>query len=98
MSRASIARAKVIDHRDPGRIRYERSEARRDTRAGHYERKLETKAGEVKLRIPMHLDQSFLDRTLTPTVSLNDGRLECLRPKRCAVHSRSASAIHAGLS
>ena len=32
--------------------RYERSEARRDTRAGHYERKLQTKAGEVSLRIP----------------------------------------------
>ena len=32
--------------------RYERSEARRDTRAGHYERKLQTKAGEVKLRYP----------------------------------------------
>ena len=32
--------------------RYERSEARRDTRAGHYERKLQTKAGEVRLRIP----------------------------------------------
>ena len=27
--------------------RYERTEARRDTRAGHYERNLETKAGEV---------------------------------------------------
>src|SRR5271169_6747795 len=27
--------------------RYERSEARRDTRAGHYERRLHTKAGEV---------------------------------------------------
>jgi transposase-like protein len=32
--------------------RYERSADRRDTRAGHYERKLETKAGEVKLRVP----------------------------------------------
>src|ERR1700750_1351425 len=32
--------------------RYERTEVRRDTRAGHYERKLQTKAGEVKLRIP----------------------------------------------
>src|SRR5271169_6742862 len=30
--------------------RYERSQARRDTRAGHYERKLHTKAGEVRLR------------------------------------------------
>jgi putative transposase len=29
--------------------RYERTEARRDSRAGHYERKLQTKAGEVKL-------------------------------------------------
>ena len=32
--------------------RYERSEARRDTRAGHYERQLQTKAGTVKRRIP----------------------------------------------
>src|SRR5262249_48821849 len=32
--------------------RYERSEARRDTRAGHYERKLQTKAGEVRLKVP----------------------------------------------
>jgi hypothetical protein len=32
--------------------RYERSPDRADTRAGHYERKLETKAGEVRLRIP----------------------------------------------
>jgi putative transposase len=32
--------------------RYERSEARRDTRAGHYERGLQTKAGEVRLRVP----------------------------------------------
>jgi transposase-like protein len=32
--------------------RYERSADRVDGRAGHYERKLETKAGEVKLRIP----------------------------------------------
>jgi transposase-like protein len=32
--------------------RYERSPERVDGRAGHYERKLETKAGEVKLRIP----------------------------------------------
>ncbi len=32
--------------------RYERTEARRDTRAGHYERQLETKAGEVTLKVP----------------------------------------------
>ena len=39
--------------------RYERSEARRDTRAGHYQRKLQTKAGEVKLRIPKLRAQTF---------------------------------------
>jgi len=32
--------------------RYERSEERQDTRAGHYTRKLVTKAGEVQLRVP----------------------------------------------
>ena len=32
--------------------RYERSADRVDTRAGHYERKLETKAGTVTLKIP----------------------------------------------
>jgi putative transposase len=32
--------------------RYERSEARKDTRAGHYQRKLHTKAGEVTLNVP----------------------------------------------
>src|SRR5512138_3052802 len=32
--------------------RYERSPERVDTRAGHYERKLETKAGVVRLKVP----------------------------------------------
>lgn len=32
--------------------RYERCENRADTRAGHYSRKLVTKAGEVSLKIP----------------------------------------------
>lgn len=35
-----------------GAQRYERSADRVDTRAGHYERKLETKAGEVTLKVP----------------------------------------------
>ena len=39
--------------------RYERTEARRDTRAGHYERNLETKAGEVTLRMPKLRQQTF---------------------------------------
>jgi putative transposase len=35
-----------------GARRYERSVERLDTRAGHYERKLQTKAGEVTLKVP----------------------------------------------
>src|SRR5260221_8558442 len=39
--------------------RYERSAARRDSRAGHYERGLQTKAGEVGLRVPKLRQQTF---------------------------------------
>ena len=35
-----------------GAKRYERTEARRDTRAGSYERQLHTRAGEVTLKVP----------------------------------------------
>jgi putative transposase len=35
-----------------GAERYERTEARKDTRAGAYERHLQTKAGEVTLKVP----------------------------------------------
>src|SRR6266511_6326523 len=37
--------------------RYERSS--RDSRAGHYERGLQTKAGEVRLRVPKLRQQTF---------------------------------------
>ncbi|MEJ2653350.1 MAG: IS256 family transposase [Gammaproteobacteria bacterium] len=39
--------------------RYERTEARRDTRAGRYERKLHTRAGEVTLKMPKLRQQTF---------------------------------------
>lgn len=39
--------------------RYERSDERRDTRAGHYDRKLHTKAGEVNLKVPKLRRQTF---------------------------------------
>jgi len=39
--------------------RYERTDARRDTRAGHYERGLHTKAGEVTLKVPKLRRQTF---------------------------------------
>ncbi len=32
--------------------KYQRNEARTDTRAGHYQRKLQTGAGEVTLKVP----------------------------------------------
>lgn len=32
--------------------RYERSEERKDTRAGHYKRKLDTQAGQIQLKVP----------------------------------------------
>jgi len=35
-----------------GAARYERTNDRKDTRAGHYERKLETRAGRVELKVP----------------------------------------------
>jgi putative transposase len=39
--------------------RYERSPERIDTRAGHYTRKLQTKAGEVELKMPKLRRQTF---------------------------------------
>ena len=42
-----------------GAGRYERSQARQDTRAGSYERTLQTSAGEVNLKIPKLRRQTF---------------------------------------
>lgn len=39
--------------------KYQRSEARTDTRAGYYQRKLQTKAGEVNLNMPKLRRQTF---------------------------------------
>jgi transposase-like protein len=39
--------------------RYERTEARQDTRAGSYQRKLHTRAGEVTLKVPKLRRQTF---------------------------------------
>ena len=42
-----------------GAGRYERTQTRRDTRAGSYERKLHTTAGSVKLKVPKLRKQTF---------------------------------------
>ena len=39
--------------------KYQRNEARTDTRAGHYQRKLQTGAGEVTLKVPKLRQQTF---------------------------------------
>ena len=39
--------------------RYERTSDRQDTRAGHYDRKLLTKAGEVNLKVPKLRNLTF---------------------------------------
>src|SRR6188768_4126349 len=42
-----------------GAGRYERNEARQDTRAGSYDRTLQTSAGEVNLKVPKLRRQTF---------------------------------------
>ena len=61
-----------------GAARYERSEARRDTWAGSYDRALQTKAGEVTLKVPKL-------RRQTPAFAasdLRDGDHRALPPAR----------------
>jgi putative transposase len=40
--------------------RYERTEARRDQRSGSYDRKLQTKAGEVRLKVPRTFETALI--------------------------------------
>src|SRR5262249_11181883 len=60
--------------------RYERSAARRDTRAGHYERKLQSKAGEVRLKVPKLRAQTFetaiIERYRRRERSVGEARIE----------------------
>jgi len=39
--------------------KYQRNSARKDTRAGHYQRKLQTRTGEVTLKVPKLRQQTF---------------------------------------
>ena len=59
-----------------GAGRYERSQARQDTRAGSYERTLQTSAGEVNLKVPKLAAPDLRDcdhRTLPPARELGRG-------------------------
>ncbi len=63
-----------------GASRYEHSLDRVDTRAGHYERKLHTKAGEVKLRVPklrtVPFETQIIERYRRRQSSVEEGLIE----------------------
>lgn len=63
--------------------RYERTDKRIDTRAGHYERSLETKAGKVKLKVPklrtIPFESAIIDRYKRRECSVEEALIEmCL--------------------
>jgi putative transposase len=63
-----------------GAKRYERSVERLDTRAGHYERKLQTKAGEVALKVPrlrsMPFETQIIERYRRRESSIEEAMIE----------------------
>ncbi len=63
-----------------GAGRYERSPERMDTRAGHYERKLETKAGVVTLKVPklrsLPFETAIIDRYRRRESSVEEALVE----------------------
>lgn len=70
-----------------GADRYERSEARKDYRSGHYERKLQTKAGEVTLKVPK-----------LRTQTLDTAIIERYRRRECSVEEALMEMYLAGVS
>ena len=67
-----------------GAGRYERSEARQDTRAGSYERTLQTRAGDVNIKIPKLRRQTFetaiIERYRQRESSVEEGPVEMYLP------------------
>jgi transposase-like protein len=63
-----------------GAKRYQRSQQRLDTRAGHYERNLETKAGKVKLKVPklrtIPFESAIIDRYRRRECSVEEALME----------------------
>ena len=63
-----------------GAKRYEPSVERLDTRAGHYERSLETKAGKVKLKVPklrtIPFESAIIDRYRRRECSVEEALME----------------------
>ena len=63
-----------------GAGKYERTDTRRDTRAGHYERRLETKAGRVELKVPklrtLTFETAIIDRYRRRESSVEEALVE----------------------
>ena len=63
-----------------GAKRYQRSEDRSDTRAGHYTRKLQTQAGEVQLKVPrlrqMRFETEIIERYRRRESSVEEALME----------------------
>jgi len=70
-----------------GAERYERGEGRRDHRSGHYERKLQTRAGEVTLKMPRLRRQAF-----------ETAIIERYRRRECSVEEALVEMYLAGVS
>jgi putative transposase len=60
--------------------RYQRTDARKDTREGYYERGLETKAGKVKLRVPklrkLRFETAIIERYRRRESSIEEALIE----------------------
>lgn len=72
-----------------GAKRYEHKPERVDTRAGHYERQLHTKAGEGTLQMPklrsLPFETAIIDRYRRRETSVEQGYWRCIKPAcRCA--------------
>ena len=63
-----------------GAGRYERAEGRKDTRAGHYNRNLETKAGKVNLKVPklrkLTFETAIIERYQRREASVEEALIE----------------------
>jgi transposase-like protein len=80
-----------------GAGRYERSQARQDTRAGSYERTLQTSAGEVSLKIPKLRRQTFetaiIERYRRRESSVEEALIEMYLAVASAVNSEGFREI-----
>jgi len=63
-----------------GAGKYERTEARQDTRAGHYDRQLDTQAGRVNLKVPklrkLTFETAIIDRYRRRQASVEEALIE----------------------